>query len=251
MLPVSFKNSKGETLRGFIHKPRTYNKAALFLHGFPGSSEGTAKSICRRLVKHGILCLRFDFSGTNRSDGRFEDKTISKEVSEIRNAVDFLEREYKISSLTLIGTSTGAIEAALYAHTDRRVKALVLMGMIYDAKTGIGYDFNKARQEMFRRKGYITYIRPGRWYHRKRLKRAYYDDFLRQDIPAAIRAFRGKTLFIHGSRDIFIPEADARKLFGQANRPKRFVLIKGAGHSYWGRYDMVSGLIAAFACSLK
>ena len=251
MLQVSFKNSKGETLRGFIHKPRTYNKAAIFLHGFPGSCEGTAKSICRRLVKHGILCLRFDFSGTNLSDGRFEDKTISKEVSEIRDAIDFLEREYRVGSLTLIGTSTGAIEAALYAHSDKRVKALVLMGMIYDAKTGIGYDFSEEQQEMFGKKGYITYIRPSKWYHRKRLKKAYYDDFLKQDIPGSVRRFKGRLLFIHGKNDRFIPERDARMLYREANNPKRFVTIEGTGHFYWGRYDKVSGIVGKFIRGLK
>ena len=78
LLPISFKNHNQELLRGIIHLPKNYNKntgtAIIYLHGFPGSMFGTAKRFLTPLAKLGFLCLRFEFSGTNTSAGKFENK---------------------------------------------------------------------------------------------------------------------------------------------------------------------------------
>lgn len=245
MYLISFENSKGQTLRGFVHKPRKWTRALIFLHGFPGSCEGTAKAISRRLVKKGILCLRFDFGGTLTSDGKFEDKLISKEVAEVRDAIDFLEKQYGIKEVALAGTSTGAIVAGLYAHRDKRVKNLMLLGTIHNLKTGVHYDFTDEMIARFKKKGYILYNRPGKWYNRKKLMKAYYDEFFNLDLPGAIRKYHGNLLIIHGSKDFLVPIEDAKKLYKLANRPKEFYMPP-TGHSYWGRLDEVASKIASF-----
>jgi hypothetical protein len=78
--PISFKNKKGIILRGFVHIPKKYDTALIFLHGFPGSAIGSSGTrIGKTFEKLGYLTLRFSFSGTPPSDGKFEDKLMSQE----------------------------------------------------------------------------------------------------------------------------------------------------------------------------
>ena len=126
--PISFKNTYGLTLRGFAYLPKKYDTAVLFLHGFPGHCQGkTASRIGRTLSKLGYLTMVFDFSGTRTSDGKFADKLMSKEVADIKHAIDFLFKNYHFKKLVVLGHSTGAIDAALYAYRDKRISKLVLM----------------------------------------------------------------------------------------------------------------------------
>jgi len=230
--PISFKNRYGLTLRGFISHPKRYDTAVIFLHGFPGSCHGfTAQRMITALGKK-HLALIFDFSHTNTSDGKFEDKLMSKEVSDIKSAIDFLEDNYSYRQLVIIGHSTGAIDASLYAHRDKRISKLVLMGAESDTKHSVKYDFTDEQVYQFWTKGYIIYNKPGKWYHHKRLKKAFYDEFFTLDIPQAIKKFKQPLLIVHGEHDEAIPLSDPEELFRQANRPKKLVIIRGADHRF-------------------
>ncbi len=231
---VSFKNSKGQKLRGFVHIPRFRKKetAVVFLHGFPGSCTGTAARFCRMLEFLGFFCLRFGFTGTRPSDGKFEDKTMSQEVRDIQSAVDFLEKKYDYKKVALIGISTGAIDAALYAHTDKRIEKLVLLSGVSNLKNAAHYDFSDEQIRLFWKKGYITYNRPGHWVHRKKLKKKFYDEFFTLDIPAAIKKYHRSLLIVHGSNDVLVPEFNAHELYKIAHQPKKLAIIKGADHTF-------------------
>jgi hypothetical protein len=53
----------------------------------------------------------------------------------------------------------------------------------------------------------------------------------RFDIEAKIASVEGPTLILHGDRDEIVPLAQARRIFELARQPKRFHLIRGAGHN--------------------
>ncbi len=230
--PISFKNKRGLTLRGYVHLPQKYDTATVFLHGFPGSMEGTAAKMLSVFSKLGFLGLRFDFSGSNTSDGKFKDKLMSTEVSDIRYAINFLEKHYAFKRLILIGISTGAIDAALYAHTDKRVSKVVLLSGVSDLKHAAHYDFTDEQVRNFWKKGYIRYHRPGWWVHHQKLKKAFYDEFFTLSIPNAIHRYRRPILIIHGSKDEAVPEFNAHELYRMAHKPKKLVIIKGADHRF-------------------
>ncbi len=231
---IEFVNNKGQVLRGIVFVPKRYTTAVVCLHGFPGSMSGTAQRVSRWLGRKGYLCLRFDFSGTDSSEGRFEDKLMSQEANEIRYAINYLERNFKYKRLVLFGHSTGAIDAALYAHRDKRISKLVLSGMVFDLKRSARYDFTDVQVRQFWERGFITYNRPGRWMHRKRLKKAFYDEFFKLNVPLAIKRWHKPLMIIHGTRDQMIPVDDPKELFSIANRPKKLVIIKGGKHNMKG-----------------
>ena len=231
--PIEFKNNKSITLRGFVHKPRKYDAVVIVLHGFPGrcNSDRVIKT-CKHLQRLGYLALRFDFSGTNISDGNFEDKLMSQEVKEIKYAIDFLEKKYKFKKLVLYGHSTGAIDAALYAYKDKRIDKLILSGGSANLKEAARYDFTDEQVRDFWTKGYIIYKRRG-WYYNKRLRKAFYDEFFRLDVLGSLGKFKGPVLIIHGTEDEYVPaKKDPYEYYRAANKPKKLVFINGSDHSF-------------------
>lgn len=229
---IEFKNGKGLTLRGFVSVPRRYDTAIVFLHGFPSHIHGFSSSRYLKVIqKLPYLFLTFDFSHTDTSDGKFEDKLMSKEVDDVKYALDFLEKNYFFRHLILIGHSTGAIDAALYAHTDTRITKLILTGAVSNLQNAVHYDFTDQQVRDFWRKGYIVYDRPGKWMHGKKLKKAFYDEFFTLDIPAAIKKYKKPLLIVHGEKDI-IPVSEPQALFKMVNKPKKLVIIRGADHSF-------------------
>lgn len=239
--PISFKNGYGLTLRGFVYTPKSEKKktnkkddtAILFLHGFPGNCEGgTAKKMGTTFSKKGYLIMVFDFNGTRSSDGKFEDKLMSKEVADIKYAINFLEKNYTYKKLVVIGHSTGAIDVSLYAHKDKRISKLVLMGAESNLKHSVRYDFTDEQVHDFWTKGYIVYKHGREWLKNKKLKKAFYDEFFVLDIKKSIKKYRRPLLIIHGEKDEAIPLTDPKELYRFANKPKKLVIIPGADHRF-------------------
>lgn len=230
---IQFKNGKGLILHGFISEPKKYETAIIFLHGFPSSCQGfTASRILTAAAKTNYLMLIFSFSHTPPSEGKFEDKLMSKEVDDIKYAIDFLDKNYKYQQLVLIGHSTGAIDASLYAYRDKRIQKLILMGAESDTRHSVRYDFTDQQVRDFWTKGKIIYNAPGKWYHRKKLKRAFYDEFFTLNIPGAIKRYKRPLLIIHGENDEAVPFFNAKELFALANKPKKLAIIKGSDHRF-------------------
>lgn len=230
--PVSFRNHQGLLLRGVVHEPKYYDTAVVYLHGFPGDMSGSAADFCSAFSGAGYLAFRFDFSGSGTSQGAFRKKRMSDEVRDTKAAIDFLSKQYRFRRLILVGISTGAIDAALYAHTDKRVSGLVLAAVVHRLDEAVHYDFSDRQAHDFWRKGYITYDRPGHWVHRKRLDKAFYDEYFKLDVPGAIKKYKRPLLIIHGENDEAIPLKEPRALYTIAHKPKRLVIIPGAGHTF-------------------
>ena len=232
--PISFVNGRGLTLRGFIFEPQKFKNAVIFLHGFPSSCQGkTAPRLAEALEKKGYLVLIFDFSHSSASDGKFEEKLMSREVEDIRYAVNFLEDNYPYEHLTLVGHSTGAIDAALYAHQDKRIDRLVLMGGVSDLKHAVRYDFTDEQVHNFWKRGYILLkSKEPAWWEGKKLKKAFYDEFFTLDIPSALKRWKKPLLIVHGEKDEAVPLREAEELLAQVNSPKRLVIIREADHRF-------------------
>ncbi len=231
---VSFKNRKGIILRGFVHEPKRYNTAIIFCHGFPSSSIGdNAKRTAKTFEKLDYLVLRFSFSGSPPSNGKFENKLMSQESREIKYAIDFLTKNYSFKNLILYGHSTGAIDVSLYAYKDKRITKVILGSAVGNLKQAVHYDFTNEQINSFLKKGYIIYNRPGKWVNKKRLNKKFYNEFFKLDVISAIKKLKRPLLIIHGEKDEAVPaRKDPKELYKIANKPKKLVIIKGADHSF-------------------
>ena len=231
---ISFKNQKGTILRGFVNIPKKYDTALIFCHGFPSSAIGTSGTrIGKTFEKLKYLTLRFSFSGTPPSDGKFQDKLMSQESREIKYAIDFLTQNYAFKKLILFGHSTGAIDLALYAYKDKRITKVILGGAVANLKKAVHYDFTDEQISSFNEKGQVIYNHPDKWFHNKHLNKTFYDEFFKLDIVKALKKLKRPLLIIHGEKDEIIPsKKDPREVYKAANQPKKLVIVKGADHSF-------------------
>lgn len=97
----------------------------VWLCGFHSEMAGTkASALATWSAAQGRAYLRFDYSGHGRSEGRFEDGTISRWRADALTVLD----NASAGPLVLIGSSMGAWMALLAALArPERVKALVLI----------------------------------------------------------------------------------------------------------------------------
>jgi len=135
--PVVF-NCKGQQIIGILHLPdgRTKVPGVLLLHGFTGHKAEIHRmfvKLARKLVAHGIGCLRFDFRGCGDSAGEFEEMTLRTKLCDATVALKFLARQNRINSkrLALVGFSLGgAVAAHLVAREKTHIKSLVLISPV-------------------------------------------------------------------------------------------------------------------------
>ena len=85
-------------------------------------------SISRRLAQEGHATLRFDFSGIGDSAPRRDAMSPNDSaLADIKEVVDWLDKERGATRLILVGLCSGADHAMAYASTDKRVVGLILM----------------------------------------------------------------------------------------------------------------------------
>jgi len=85
-------------------------------------------TMSRALARLGHTVLRFDLSGIGDSDERPDQLSpLKSSLSDIKDAVDMLERDHGSQRVVLMGLCSGADHAILYGSTDARVVGLVLM----------------------------------------------------------------------------------------------------------------------------
>jgi uncharacterized protein len=230
---IEFQNGRTLTLRGFVHEPDNFETAVVFLHGFPASNNYPVSTrIGESLEKLNYLVLRFEFSGTNSSDGQLECKLMSEEVKDIKYAIDFIQSNYKFNELILVGHSTGAIDAALYAYQDARIDKLVLLGGVGNLKEAISYDFSDEQVNEFLTNGYLTFKRKNYWTYNKKLDKAFYDEFFTLDVLGSLNKFEKPVLIIHGEKDEDVPVSKDPIELHKAATNSRLVIIKEADHKF-------------------
>src|SRR3972149_7374442 len=85
-------NSEGQLISGMLHIPVTEDPPCVIAsHGLL-SSKSSEKYIAlgERLSENGIAMLRFDFRGVGESEGKLGDDTISRRVTDLGAAINFM-----------------------------------------------------------------------------------------------------------------------------------------------------------------
>ncbi|MEK7660476.1 MAG: alpha/beta hydrolase [Pseudomonadota bacterium] len=123
-IEIEYLASKSGNRLGF-KKREGKSPTLVWLCGFHSDMAGQKATAMDEFAReNGLASLRFDYSGTGTSDGKFEDGTISKWLSESQEMIDVNTN----GDLILVGSSMGAWLAILLAMANcERVKALVLI----------------------------------------------------------------------------------------------------------------------------
>jgi uncharacterized protein len=101
-------------------KPLPCNPIVLMLHGSTNSKTEAPEypKIASELAKNGINAFRFDFFGSGDSEGTYREKTMVIMDQNIKDVLDYIEKELKITAIGVLGRSLSAAQS-LYIHDDR------------------------------------------------------------------------------------------------------------------------------------
>ncbi|MEM2321230.1 MAG: alpha/beta fold hydrolase [Candidatus Bathyarchaeia archaeon] len=221
--PVEFYVG-GHRIRGNLHLLYTGAPCIITLHGLEGNKDsGKWPIVASKLVSEGYACLRFNFrgcgEGPERSDGSFEDTTLTSRIEDYRAALQFLQKTGRIDARRIgaIGSSFGGMVAI--AAQEKEIKTLVAISTPYVIPS-LG-------ETRFTCGGETYYVLPSG----RRLKAKFYEDLRKYDLLEAIKRVP-PILIIQGSADELVPLDHALKLYETAPEPKGIEIIDSADHSF-------------------
>jgi len=181
----------------------------VFLPGYASDMEGTkALALDAFAQRRGLAMLRFDYSGTGSSEGRFEDGTLGAWLEESLAAIDQLTS----GPLILIGSSMGGwIALHLALLRPERMRALAGIAAAPDFT-----DWGFADGSEAERQG----LAPGFWQSGQQL--------LLLDKPIAIDC---PVRLIHGEQDEEVPlDVAFRTMRAIRSADVQLSVLKGGGH---------------------
>jgi dipeptidyl aminopeptidase/acylaminoacyl peptidase len=203
---IKFEN-KGMNVVGILNIPKSPRLGIVLVHGLTGNkneANGLFKDTARRFARNHIATLRIDCRNSkpwdgapNESDGMLANMRPCDWVSDIKRAVDFLDKNLNKNKeekdkikIGVLGISYGALASIIACEKERKIKFLV------------------------------TWSAPAK-------------DIYREFSPLnAVAKIDFPKLFLHGSEDKVVPCEDSKKLYKKSHCSKRFVLIEGADHVF-------------------
>jgi pimeloyl-ACP methyl ester carboxylesterase len=262
--PVSFESDV--LLRGVLNAPDGAVVAVVFSHGWSGYRCGPHRmfvNAARRFAEAGIASLRFDFRGRGDSAGDAAATDLDGMIADLLAAAEFVRSETGIERIYPLGLCSGgnvALGAAATArgHAPEARSAeggtgfagLVLWSTpLFTPQKPKG---DRARRraffiadyakKLFRRetwaklvRGKIDFRGVARTVKGREAPEGRNPKDSRRDIMADLAGFRGRALFIYGSRDdeaIGAPETYAA-FCKEHGIPAAFHTVDGANHSYY------------------
>ncbi|MEM2210319.1 MAG: alpha/beta fold hydrolase [Nitrososphaerales archaeon] len=216
--------SENQRIYGNLHLPYEKAPCIITLHGLESSKDSSKWiNIASKLHDEGYACLRFNFrgcgEGEEKSEGEFEDVSLSRRINDYKSALQFLHSIGRVDTnrLGVIGSSFGGMVAI--AAKDQRIKAIVTLGTPYKIPR---FDKPLIPKEVGQ-----YYVLPSG----KRFKKSFYEDLKKYDLLKDIKN-APPILIIHGSADEVVPLDHAKKLYEAASEPKRLEIIEGADHTF-------------------
>jgi uncharacterized protein len=222
-------DSDGHRLVGVLYLARGEEPkpTVLLLHGCPGLEKNL--DLAARLREAGWNALVFHYRGCWGSAGRYDLRTIPRDVTA---AVDYLARCPLVDAdrIAVVGHSLGGWAALVTAAAEPRLRAVA----VYGAAARLGADLRLSPdrvQEEFTR---FLATTPEEFAAQR-------DEVAEQmDGLAAVTAIWPRPmLVVHGTRDRWVPVAQARELAARAGSSCRYVEVAGANHAFaWHRAEL-------------
>lgn len=222
----------GLNLRGVVERPENLNNTAVILfHGFLSDrNEGLLASVSQDLVEHGFTTVRFDFDGCGQSDGDFSKMTVSAEISDAIEILNYVRKMKGIDHIYLVGHSQGGVVVSMlagyYHDVIDRVALLAPAATLKDDAQrgtcmGVTYD--------------ALHVPDSITIHGTKIGGRYLRMAQTLPIYEVASQFIGPMLTVHGSKDkVVSPIASSR--YAERCADCRLRTISGAGHSFDGEY---------------
>lgn len=237
---VYFNNSNKQKLCGILYIPKKTPAPTIILcHGFT-SSKLKKKEWADFLCKKGYLVLIFDFNGHGESQGNFADLTFTQCIDDIKSAVEFARSSgYSNDKIGIAGTSMGGHVTNAYA-SKYPVDAIAPVAAPFNLEdTAVFGDKKKMREwKQIGIRYFDVNVGSGISEAKKALKLNFYEDRKNYNMKKFVPRIKCPMLIIHGDKDEVVPLAHAKLYYKLVNKPKKLVIIKGAGHLFINKNDI-------------
>lgn len=236
----------GIILRGVVNTPDDFDTdkkypTVIMYHGFGGNRDGrTWMRIqnAKQLTSKGYVVVRFDFSGTNESDGEFYDMTVNREKEEAIMIYNFTKTRAYVDNdrIYLIGHSLGGVIATLIA-SEVNPKAVALLAPASDMnnvdflevmKASV-FDIDKEKSTS----SLIKLIKENKDMDigGEKISVKFWLEFLPINIYAKASKYEGNVLILRGTKDELVFN-DANIKLKEAYPNASYEQIEGADHSF-------------------
>lgn len=229
-----------------LHVPNEINSkfpAVCIFHGFTGNKmepHFIFVKLSRMLEKIGIASIRFDFGGSGESDGDFVDMTISKELIDAKNILDYVKTLDFVDAnkIGIVGLSMGgAVASMLAGDCSNDIRSLCLwapagvmanLTLEYIRKhtcftcndvNPTNIDIISTLDESFDLGGLL-------------LGKGFVEDILNIDIYEKASHFHGNVLILHGDNDPTVPLTASQKYLEIYGKNAILHVIEGADHTF-------------------
>lgn len=252
---VSFQSS-GARVYGILGVPSAPPAAGVvLLHGWTGCRIGPNRifvEASRAFNGAGVATLRFDFRGRGDSEGDATATDLDMMIADACEAVDVLKRETGVARVALLGICSGANVAIGAATLRPDVRDLILWSVFT-------FQARKARAERIRRTGHfaLDYARKafraetwkklvGGRINFRMVRRVLFGGEAkperegrnlkdsRRDIVGAFADYRGRALFVYGTKDPEgMPASEWYRAFcAEHGLDASFKFIEGTNHNF-------------------
>jgi len=192
---IAYKSLKGRRL------------GIIFIHGLNSDMNGTkALSIERYARKNKLNFIRFDCRGHGKSQGKFEEFTISDWKRDLLEIIDNVSRGPQI----LIGSSMGGWLMMLAAKArSQRIKGMIGLAAAPDFGKDLYNTLNKKNKKEINAKGITKYTSYGFSYF---LTKKFFIEAEKNRILKKPFRFNKPLVLIHGLKDNVVKEDVPRKI---------------------------------------
>ena len=217
--------SDGQLVRGKFQSPANKSPCILMSHGFESSMDGNKWQLfVPWFSRLGYATLRFNYrgcgEGDNKSEGKFENTTLTARIADYQAALGFLQSAgVDTQRIAVIGSSFGAM--IILAAPDVRIKAAIVLAAPY-------YFPLPSQEELanIKKEGYFL-LSSG-----KRLLPSFLEDLPRYDVLRKVKEIKQPLLIFHGGQDELVSVESARKIYSAVSVPRRLEILEGADHSF-------------------
>lgn len=235
----------GIKLNAYLDMPKNNSEKCplcIIIHGFTGHSEERHfVAVQETLNEIGVATLRADMYGHGKSDGKFEDHTLFKWLTNILAVVDYAKSLDFVTDIYMAGHSQGGLSVMLAAAMERDIiKALIPLSpaaMIPEiARTGellgIKFDPENIPDEL------------DAWDGRK-LKSNYVRVAQTIKVEDYVDKYTKPVLIVHGDQDEAVPY-DSSVKFSKQYKNCKLVTIPGDTHCYDNHLELVTEAVKEF-----
>lgn len=223
---LEFPGHDGALLAARLDLPAGTARAyALFAHCFTCSKDIlAARRIATNLSRQGIAVLRFDFTGLGSSKGEFASTNFSSNAADLKQAADYLRKNYQAPAI-MIGHSLGGAAVLAAAGDVDEVKAVVTIGAPSDVEHVL-HNF-EADLSTIETEGSAQVSLQGRAFT---IEKHFIDDARGTALHDKIANLRKPLLVLHSPIDNTVGVENATAIFQAARHPKSFVSLDQADH---------------------